>query len=326
MLWRNCANCGAQMHISQDWCLQCGAGAPDSLLAGTPRWRSGATIAGAVAILVAGAAAAAYAALNRSPAKPRPLITAVAGVPTPATALPTPATALPTPATTPTTGAKTGVTGATKPLPPLGLAKPPKIPLVAATPKIPAAVTPLGSPAATTPAATTPASTTPAGSTTTGEPVLLDTNAAATYNPYAYAASEFGDPTLAIDGDTSTAWSARVNPAVAPRMAEGLVIDLNSAHKLATLKLVTSTPGMTVQVYGTSAAKLPVSITDHSWVPLSSRFDVKNRHTKVKLRDSTKAYHFVTLWISKAPIASVGTAAEPGHVSVNEVELFPATG
>jgi len=325
MLWRNCANCGAQMHVSQDWCLQCGAGAPDSLLAGVPRWRSGATIAVAVALLVVGAGAAAYAALNRSEAKPRPSITTVARVPTPATVLPTPGT-LSTPATTPATGAKTGVTGATKALPPLGLAKPPKIPLVAATPKTPAAVTPSSSPAATTPATSTPTSTTPASPSTAGEPILLDTNAAKTYNPYAYPPSEFGDPTLAIDGDTSTAWTARVNPAVAPRMAEGLVVDLNSTHKLATLELITSTPGMTVQVYGTSAAKLPVSITDHSWVPLSARFDVKNRHTHVKLRDSTKAYHFVTLWISKAPITSVGTAAEPGHVSVNEIELFPASG
>ena len=58
-----------------------------------------------------------------------------------------------------------------------------------------------------TPASTTPASTTPAGSGGTGEtqaqPILLDTNAASTYNPYAYPASNFGDPSLAIDGETA---------------------------------------------------------------------------------------------------------------------------
>jgi len=90
MLWRNCKNCGSQMHVSQDWCLQCGAGAPDSLLASTPGWRSGATVLGVIAILVIGAAAAAYAALNRSQTKARPLTTALARVPTPAATAPAP--------------------------------------------------------------------------------------------------------------------------------------------------------------------------------------------------------------------------------------------
>jgi hypothetical protein len=330
MLWRNCANCGSQMHVTQDWCLQCGAGAPDSLLTSTPRWRSGATILGVVAILVIGAAAAAYAALSRSPAKARPLTTTLARVPTPAATAPplTGTTSTTSPATTP----KIGAPGATKAALPPGLAKPPKIPLIAATPKTtPATTTPSKTtPATTTPSKTTPATThksiTPAGTISTGEPILLDTNAAATYNPYAYAASGFGDPSLAVDGDTSTAWTAQVNPAVAPRMAEGLVIDLNSGQKLGVLTLITSTPGMTVQVYGTSAAKLPASITDPTWVQLSALLDAKHRTTQIKLRDTAKAFHFVTLWISKAPAASVGTATQPGSVAVNEVELFAPKG
>ena len=42
----------------------------------------------------------------------------------------------------------------------------------------------------------------------------------------------------------------------------------------------------------------------------------------IKLRDSGKGFRFVTLWISKAPAAPAG--APSGHVSVNELELFPA--
>ena len=41
------------------------------------------------------------------------------------------------------------------------------------------------------------------------QPILLDTNAASTYNPYNYPESEFGDPSLVIDGETGTAWTAR---------------------------------------------------------------------------------------------------------------------
>ena len=52
---------------------------------------------------------------------------------------------------------------------------------------------------------------------------------------------------------------------------------------------------------------------------------VKKKHLRIALRDSTKAFTFVTLWISKAPESSIGTAEAPGHVDVNELELFPAS-
>jgi hypothetical protein len=50
----------------------------------------------------------------------------------------------------------------------------------------------------------------------------------------------------------------------------------------------------------------------------------KKKHISIKLRDATTAFEFVVLWISRAPAASVGTPQAPGHVSVNELELFPA--
>ena len=153
---------------------------------------------------------------------------------------------------------------------------------------------------------------------------MLDPDAATTYNPYGYPASEFGDPSLAIDGDTSTEWTAQVNPAVAPKMAEGLAIDLHSAQRLSAIELVTSTPGMSIQVYGAKGSALPTSITDPAWVQLTPYLVAKKRHEHIKLKNSGKGFRFVVLWISKAAAASVGTAASPGHVSVNELELFPA--
>jgi hypothetical protein len=326
------------MNSGQDWCLQCGAGAPGSLGTGGPSWRSAATVLAATTILVLGAAAAAYAALSKEGAhKARPAVVTVAQTPvtpsatTPLTSTPaTPGAATPqTPGATPTP--KASEAPATNPLLATGSAKPPKIPLKAATPK--------SSPTTTTPAAgneSSPTTTTP----TTGKSpsptsteqlppaIVLDTDAASTYNPYGYPASEFGDPSLAIDGDASTAWTAQVNPAVAPKMAEGLVIDLKSAQRVSSVTLITSTPGMSVQVYGSSANALPSSITDPAWTELSPYRVLHKRNVHFKLRDSTKAFRFVTLWISKAPAAQVGTAPDQGpptHVSVNELELFPAT-
>jgi hypothetical protein len=86
---------------------------------------------------------------------------------------------------------------------------------------------------------------------------------------------------------------------------------------------------MSVQVYGVNGHTLPASITDPAWVQLSPFLVEPKRKVHIKLRDAIKAFRFVTLWISKAPAASVGTAPDrvpPTHVSVNELELFPAAG
>jgi len=293
------------MALSQDWCLQCGAGAPGSI--GSPGWRSAATILIATALLALGAAAAGYAALSKKSHKPATVTATVAQAPPPAV------TTTPAPITpgTPTT---------IKPLLPSTTAvKPPKIPLAttpAVTPTVPT------TPTATTP--TTPSTTGGAGASTGPEAILLDTNAASTYNPYNYPAAEFGDPSLAIDGDTSTGWTAQVEPATAPKMAEGLLIDLKARKKLAAVKLITTSPGMTVQLYGANGKTAPASITDPAWVPLSHSQVVAKKHIRIKLRNSKKAFTFVTLWISQAPAAAVGTPEAPGHVSINELELFPA--
>lgn len=314
------------MSAGQDWCLECGAGAPGSL--GTPRWRSTATVFGLVAVLVLGAAAAAVAALTESPAKAPVVIKTVAQAPVPTTTT-TPAT----PGTRPTTPGALATRPKLKSTLPLATAKPPKIPLTAVTPKASEKPTPLpAAPTTSTPTSTKPSSTTPGGSgggeKTSEESqqaaILLDTNAAKTYNPYNYPAAEFGDPTLAIDGDPSTAWTAQVNPTTAPKLAVGLVIDMKDKQKVATLELMTSTPGVHVQVYGADGASAPASITDPAWIPLSSARTVKKKHVRIPLRDSGKAFTFITLWLSQAPASAAGTPEAPGHVDVNEVELFPA--
>jgi hypothetical protein len=321
-----CARCGYAMALGQDWCLECGAGAPGSL--GTRSWRSAAVVFGAVGVLVLGAAAAAVAALTKGPAKVPVVVRTVAQAPAPATTTPT------TSGATPTTPGALGTTPKVKSTLPLGTVKPPKIPLTAVTPKASEkATTPSAGAKTTTPTSTTPATTPPSGSSTGGErtseesqqtAILLDTNAAKTYNPYGYPVADFGDPSLAIDGDTSTAWTAQVNPSTAPKMAVGLVIDLKDKLRVGALQLVTSTPGMHIQVYGANVQTAPESITDPAWIPLSSPRTVKKRRLRIGLRDSSRAFTFITVWISQAGQSAVGTAEAPGHVDVNEVELFEA--
>ena len=313
------------MEANQDWCLNCGAGAPGSLASPgrTSRWA--AMVLGVTVLLVAGAATAAYAAWGKAGTTHRVVAIVVAS---PASGATTPAPATPG-AATPVPPQNLGTPTTIKPS--AKTVKPPKIPLTATTPKssgTPTTSTPAATNNTTTPSTTTGSSNASGGSPTATAPqptaIALDTNSAATYNPYAYPASRFGDPSLAVDGDTSTAWTAQVDPAVAPRMAEGLVIDLKSARKLSALSLVTSTPGMTIQVYGANSKTLPASITDPAWVQLSPTQVEKNKHAQIKLGHSTEPFRFVTLWIVKAPAASIGTVQAPGRVSVNELELFPA--
>jgi hypothetical protein len=319
------------MSAGQDWCLQCGAGAPGSL--GAPGWRPALTALGVVLVLALGAAAAAYAALNEGPAGGHVMTTTVAQTAPPVSTVPSTPTGTPpitpgVPATTPKAKSPLG----------LGTAKPPKIPLTALTPKASEkSTTPTGTGKASEPTktTTTPSSTTGTGNGTgtgkTGETseesqqaaIELDTNAAQTYNPYEYSPSWFGDPSLAIDDDPTTSWTAQVNPATAPAMAEGLIVDLKSKQKVSVLQLITTTPGMTVQVYGADAAAEPTSITDPAWVPLSRPKVVKKHKLRLALRDSNKAFTFITLWISKAPKSAIGTPEAPGRVTVDEVELFP---
>jgi hypothetical protein len=324
---RSCAKCSAALEVGQDWCLNCGAGRPDSLSSGAPTWRSAAVILTTLAILVAGAASAAYAALSKHDAK-APASTTVAQVPPATTTTPV------TPQPTETGGTATAKIGTPTTISPSTGATPPKIPLSAPTPT-PAVTTPVVPITPKTGEGTTTAkSKPPVSSAPVGEAhpeaLLLDTNAASTYNPYNYAASNFGDPSLAIDGDRSTGWTALVEPTVAPKLAEGLVIDLNTPRKLSALALSTTTPGMTVQVYGANGEAPPSSITDPAWASLSPSLVAKKKHVRIKFGGTTaagqaaakKAYRFVALWVSQAPASAVGTPAAPGHVSVNEIELF----
>ncbi len=310
------------MAPGQDWCLQCGAGAPGS--GGSSGWRSAATLLALTAVLALGAAAAAFAALSKEPHKPGTVTMTVAQAVAPV-APATTTTTTPLPSTPSTPSVTTSV--------PTTAVKPPKIPLAVTPTPIPSksgtstAATPTQGSATGTAPKTTPSSTPTTGTASEeSQPaaLLLDTNAASTYNPYTYPESDFGDPSLTIDGDVTTGWTAVVEPTTAPKMAEGVLIDLKTPHKLSSLVLITTTPGITVQVYGANGATAPTSITDPAWIPLSHSRTIVKKHVRIKLRNQKEAFTFVTLWISKAPASAVGTPAAPGRVSINEIELFPA--
>jgi len=332
------------MQEGQDWCLQCGTAKP-RLFGGGPGWRTGIAILGTTAVLVCGAAVAAYAALNKSKPKPTAvaLVVKAPGTAVPPTATPTTPGAPATPGATPVPGTPTTVK-----------ATPPKIPLQTPTPKSSSGAdaeannalfppetktgktTKTTSTTETTPTKTTAEPTKSASESEGSEsgsetktsagseapsPILLDTNAASAYNPYDYPASLFGDPSLAIDGEESTAWTAQVQATSAPKMAEGLLLDLKTPQKLGSVTVKTTTTGITVEVYGANGSTPPTSISDPAWARIVGLKVLKKKSTSLTLKTKGKGYRYILLWLAKGQASS--TATNPGAVSINEFELFP---
>jgi hypothetical protein len=333
-----CKKCGSPLQEGQDWCLQCGSGRPHSL-GGGPGWRTGVAILATTALLVGGASVAAYAALNKTKPKATVAVVAVKGTTTtPVTPTATPSTpGATTPAPTPLPGTPTTVKGA----PPIPTQTPTPQSSGGANTEANNALFPPETKETKTTGAPTKTSSEPTKSSGEKEapegaeggsetksgsgseppsPILLDTNAASTYNPYNYPATLFGEAGLAIDNEEKTAWTAQVQAEHAPKMAEGVVLDLKSPQKLGSVAVKTTTTGITVEVYGSNSATLPGSITDPAWSRIVGLKVLKKKDTKLALKAKGKAYRFVLLWLAKAPAAS--TAANPGVVSINEFELF----
>jgi hypothetical protein len=348
-----CPHCGTPLQDGQQWCLSCGACEPGSL-GERPNWRPLTVLALTATILVAGAAVAVAAAVKEHGSGPSVSKT-LALVPTTTPTTPAPTATVPPTSTPATGGATTGTAprnskkGSNLLFPPSSTTRPPKIAAPTPTPKSSGGSGSSGSPSGssdgssgsesnskTTPAKTktteSPSSTTTesgsgggSGKSEQPSPILLDTNAASTYNPYDYPESGFGDPALAIDGEPSTAWTAQVQAHSFPNMAEGLLIDMREPNRLGSVELRTPSQGMVVQVYGANGSKAPATITAPGWTPLSGSHTLKKTVTHLKLRAEDQAFRWLLVWIVKAPASAQGTPTAPGHVALSEVALYPSS-
>jgi hypothetical protein len=307
---RPCAECGAPLEPDQDWCLECGTAQPDRPGVRTG-WQGAAAVLIACGVLVSGAAAAAYAGLS-SDAKKAAAPNAQAALP-PQPAAPAPAP--PAQTTPPAATTPPPATTAPKTPPPAAKTPTPTPPASTATPK------PAATPAPTT--STKPATTTPkAPSTTQTTPkkpspgpltaVKLEPDAAQTYNPYARPDTDFTDAKLALDGDKATAWTAAFNGGDA---LVGVVLDLGKSQGVRALQLVTSTPGMTVEIYGARGAKPPVSIQDPKWDHVATQLDVA-KDGRIRLGDGTDKYRWVLAWPTEGP-ADGGT-----QIAISELKVY----
>jgi hypothetical protein len=122
---------------------------------------------------------------------------------------------------------------------------------------------------------------------------------ASTYNPYGRPASNFGSAAAAIDGSTATAWTAVVDPDHQSGLAVGVDIAINPRKGLRALDLRTTTPGMTIEVYGASGGE-PVSIVDPAWTHLATVHAVAAGQ-QIGLGSGLQQIRHLLVWITNVP-------------------------
>ena len=327
---RTCSNCGATMEPGQDWCLTCGAAAGPA--DPTPGRRAAATLLGLLALLVAGAVAASYAALREDQTTPptQAQVNAAQVAQTPPATTPPPAATTTPPAdttTTPDSSTSTGKSTLPKVTPPATSSSPSPTPTPTPAPQTspPAAATPAP---ATPPAASTGTNTgstpTPGGTltgsqTTTPSPTApidmdLAQSAGSVYDPYRRATA-VGVPGKALDHDGSTSWYVDTAPGQ-PQVGMGYVVNIGSAKGIKAVDITTPTPGFKVEIYATDEATPPPAITDTRWAHITDKSNVgADGKTHIVLGAGSSKYQTLLVWITKPPTS--GT-----RVRISELKVF----
>jgi hypothetical protein len=303
-----CPKCGAPVEPGQDWCLNCGEAQASRRLA-LPGKRAIGTVLALTGVLVVGAVAAAYAALDQNtPATPPSTQVAQVPAPQPSAAVPAPVDTAPSdaaPSSTlpPTTGSTDVPPASSTPAPSLPRTTTPSIPTTPATPSTGSTSTGSDSSSKGDTTSTTRTSTTPE----LPDPVAirLDPTAASLYDPYRrdIADAATADPKKALDGEAGTSFPITVADG-AESIGAGLVIDLGSKQGVREVDVTTKTPGFKIELYATDETDLPPDITDTRWAHLKDIRDVgtdTDGKVKVDLGAGTTKYRHVLLWLTQPP-------------------------
>jgi hypothetical protein len=300
---RACPTCQAELAAGQDWCLDCGQAQPGRL-ANLPGKRAAATVLALTTVLVGGAVAASYAALQDGSAAPgsaNATQLAQASTPQPAAPAPVPAPAEPTtalpvdPAPTPPADSSTTLPDTSKTPAPAPTPTPTPTPAPPASSGTSTSSPPKDSKADTR-TSTTPADTTP-------EPMKLDGAASALYDPYTRNTAVGGDATKTLDGDPGTSFPVTV-AAGSGSIAAGMVVDLGKQRGIREVDLTTKTPGFKVELYATDSDELPPDVLDTRWAHLKDVSDVgagAGNKQMISLGSGTTKYRHLLLWFTAPP-------------------------
>jgi hypothetical protein len=306
---RACPTCHADLADGQDWCLSCGQAQP-SRLASLPGKRAAATVVALTTVLVGGAVAASYAALQDGSAAPG------SNTPTQLAQATTaqPAAPVAPPATQPSAALPAAPTAATPAGP------------TATLPDTTVPSTPTPTPAPKTPSSSGTSSSGSSGSSTSSgdkgtskdstadtrtsaspadtplERIKLEDAAAAVYDPYSRNTAT-GDTTKTLDADPGTSFPITVAPG-SGSIAAGVVVDLGKQRGVREIDLTTKTPGFKVELYATDSEELPPDVLDTRWAHLKDVSDIgagAGNKQIISLGSGTTKYRHVLLWFTAPP-------------------------
>lgn len=306
-----CRSCGSPLVAGEQWCLSCGAAvsAPRRL----PGLRA-MLVAGSLALVLAGGAVAASVAAiqQETPAQEVKVETVAKLTPAPPVVEDTTPEPVDFDDTAPLSDADIDPVTPVEPVTPV-------------TPVTPTATTP-------TTTTTTPATTEkkPAEPGTT--PILAGLTAGSLYDPSKRATAS-GEPSRALDGDPNTSWFATTSPG--GDMNVGFLVDLEDPASVLRLRLVTKTPGFSLQVFGAKGEKAPEAADSEGWTRLGEAGSVDgdapegsapssppadgdkagDGELKLKLDPGDERYRWIMLWVTTPPAA--GTT-----VRFNEIRLY----
>jgi hypothetical protein len=298
-------NCAALLEDGQDWCLECGTAQPGRL-GSKPGWRPALVVVAITTLLVAGAVAAAYAALTsdaeRTASAPPPAsaqpVTPPAPAPVEATPAPTDETpSVPAPKSDPapkadsgsssTDSGTSGSSGSSGSVDTSG-------------DSFDSGSTDSGTTGSTGSSGTT--DTEDEGNTTPKpkpSPIIaLSPGAASTFDPHDRAGGLTGDPADAIDGKRATAWEAPVN--ADGKVDIGLLVSLDKAQAIEKVRVLAGTPGFTVELYGSKLGTAPDAAPGATkyWTKLD---DTRDFGTDEKLNAGGGTYRHLLLWFTDQP-------------------------
>lgn len=136
------------------------------------------------------------------------------------------------------------------------------------------------------------------------EAISLRRNAATDYDPVESGGdgAEHGqDAPYAIDNIPSTYWSTeQYVDGVLGKDGVGLAVDLAPGAVVRQLRIETSTPGFTAEVYATDARTLPPTVTDPAWRRVAPATTV-DRRQRIDLAAGGRRSRHVLLWITSLP-------------------------
>lgn len=325
---RACPKCSAPLEEGQDWCLSCGEAQPGGRRVSLPGKRATATVLALTTVLVGGAVAASYAALQDG-TEPGTTPTQLAQAPASQAAPPTTVTPA---ATAATPEASTAVPDATDTTPTdTGTSA---LPDAGDTPDIPAPSSSSTSSSSSSSSSSTSTGTSTGSDTTADtrtstdtkttttpaetEPVAIDLadGAGSLYDPFKRDTAA-GDAAKAFDGDPNTSFPVTV-AAGSQQIGAGLAVALPKLEGIREIDLKTKTPGFKIEVYATDEQDLPPDVLDTRWAHLK---DVTGVGTDgdgaetVKLGSGSTKYRHVLLWFTAPP-------TEGSTVRISELKLL----